>query len=488
MTETTNDPMAVPQGFPEGFLWGGAIAANQAEGAWQEDGKGWCLADINLYRGDLPPEKRSNKEMTTDQVAFHVADAEGRYPKRDGIDFYHTYASDLELLAGTGMNSFRTSVNWSRVFPNGDDPEPNEEGLAFYDRLIDTIIGLGMEPVLTMSHYEMPLNLTTSYPGWYDRRLIELFVRFAEVLLRRYKGKVKYWIPVNQINLITHESFNHLGVPADKVDDLRSAKYQAVHNEMVACAKITSLAHEIDPDNVVAVMLCHTLTDPASCKPGDVLASAQQNQMEYFFSDVAIRGRYPGFVKRHFQDHGITVEFGEGDAEALAAGTVDMLTFSYYYTRAMDAAHWAAGDSDGFANPELPASEWGWAINPLGLRNALNQYWDRYQVPIMITENGLGSRDELSPDGQVHDPYRIDYLRAHVAACRDAIRDGVDLRGYFPWGPIDIVSCSSSEMSKRYGFVYVDLDDYNNGSGKRIRKDSYDWYRRVVASNGADLG
>lgn len=484
----TTTPLSVPTGFPEGFLWGGAIAANQAEGAWLEDGKGWCLADINLFRGDLPLEKRSNKEMTTEQIAFHVADAEGRYPKREGIDFYHTYADDLALLAGTGMNAFRTSINWARIFPQGDDAEPNEAGLAFYDRLIDAIIANGMEPVITMSHYEMPLNLTTSYAGWYSREVIDLFVRFGEVLLRRFRGRVKYWIVVNQINLITHESFNHLGVAADKVTDLASAKYQALHNEMVAAARITRLGHEIDPGARFGVMLCHTQTDPASSDPADVFASLQQNQLQYFCSDVALRGAYPGYMARYFADHGITVEFGEGDAEALREGTADLLTFSYYYTRVMSAAAWAQGNVDGFANPHLTASDWGWAINPTGLRQALNAYWDRYQVPMMITENGLGAFDEVSPDDSIHDPYRIDYLRAHLTAMREAVRDGVGLIGYFWWGPIDIVSCSSSEMSKRYGCIHVDLDDHGRGTGRRRPKDSYRWYQTVTASNGVDLG
>lgn len=474
--------------FPKDFLWGGAIAANQAEGAWQEDGKGWSIADINLFRGDIPLAKRSNKEMTSEQARFHMEDTEGRYPKRDGIDFYHTYEDDLRMLAETGMNAFRTSISWARVFPNGDDAEPNEAALQYYDRLIDSIIANGMTPLLTMSHYEMPLALTTKYKGWYSREVIDLFTRFGKVLLDRYADRVKYWIVVNQINLITHESFNHLGVAADLVDDLPSAKYQAVHNEMVSAAQITSYGHSLRKDLQFGVMLCHTLTDPASSRPDDVFASMQQNQMEYFFADVALRGRYPGYAWRRFADLGVTVEFGEGDAETLAEGTADLMTFSYYYTRVIDAPTWASGDSDGFVNEHLEMSDWGWAKNPLGLRKALNEYWDRYQVPIMITENGFGAKDVVESDGSIHDDYRIDYMRDHIDAMREAIRDGVDVRGHFSWGPIDIVSCSSSEMSKRYGFIYVDLDDAGNGTGERVRKDSFGWYERVVASNGSVLG
>lgn len=472
--------------FPEGFLWGGAIAANQAEGAWREDGKGWSVADVNLFRGDLPPAKRDNRELTTATVRAAMADTEGRYPKRDGIGFYRTYASDLDLLAATGMNAFRTSISWARIFPHGDDAEPNQAGLEFYDRLIDAIVARGMEPVITVSHYEMPLDLTLRYDGWRSRELVDLFVRYCEVVLRRYAGKVRWWILVNQINLIEHESFNHLGIAEDRVTDLWSAKYQAIHHELVACARATRIARSVDPGLHVGVMLAHGNADPASPRPADVLAALQQNQMEYFFSDVALRGRYPGYASRFFADRGIEVSFAPGDEADLAAGTADYLAFSYYYTKVVDADGWRTRTlSD---NPHLELSEWGWAVNPVGLRVACNQYYDRYQVPLMIAENGLGCRDELTPDGHVHDEYRIAYLREHVRALREAVADGVPLVGYFPWGPIDIVSCSSSEMGKRYGFVYVDLDDHGRGTGRRYLKDSHEWYRRVVASGGADLG
>jgi 6-phospho-beta-glucosidase len=478
---------AVPNAFPEGFLWGGAIAANQAEGAWRDGGKGWSVADINEFRGDLPLHDRSNADMTTAQIEAHVTDARGHYPKREGIDFYHTYAEDLKLLAGTGMNAFRTSVSWARVFPNGDDAEPNEEALAYYENLVDEIIANGMDPLLTLSHYEMPLNLATSYNGWYSREVIDFFVRFGKAVISRLAGKVKHWIVFNQINLIGHESFNHLGVAEDRVDNLDSAKYQAVHNEFVAAARLTRFGHASDPESKFAVMLYHDNHDPATCKPEDVLASLHQNQMQYFFSDVAVRGRYPGYAWRHFADHGVTVEFGENDAKDLAEGTADYVTLSYYMTRITSANSWAAGKHHGLPNPHLQASDWGWAINPTGLRIALNQYWDRYQVPLMITECGLGASDVPNEDGSIHDQYRIKYLADHVTAVFDAIRDGVKVLGFYPWAPIDIVSCSSSEMSKRYGFIYVDIDDYGQGSRRRLTKDSYYWYRRVVETNGADL-
>ena len=477
----------VPTGFPKNFLWGGAVAANQLEGAYDIDGKGLCIADINEFRDDIDIQKKYNDELDTTFVkdAMAAGHGDGRiFPKRWGIDFYHTYKEDLKLLAGLGLKTFRTSINWSRIFPNGDDETPNEAGLKFYDHLIDEIIANGMEPMITISHYEMPLNLTLKYTGWYSRETIEFFEKYCQTLFDRYDGKVKYWIIVNQINLIGHESFNHLGVAEDKVDDLQSAKYQAVHNEMVACARATQYAHEKYPDMQIGMMLCGGPAYAATCKPEDQLATLKHNQMEYFYSDVLLRGYYPGYAFRFFEDKGIHVEFGEHDEEDLK-NTCDFFSFSYYYTRMVTKESYENGN-EAIRNPELPANPWGWSIDPIGLRIMLNEFWDRYQKPIYITENGVGYYDKLE-DGQIHDPYRVDYYRAHIQQMKEAIKDGVDLRGYYAWGPIDIVSCSSSEMSKRYGFIYVDLDDYGKGTGKRIKKDSYSWYQKVIASNGEDL-
>ena len=472
-------------GFKEGFLWGGAVAANQCEGAWQEGGKGWSVADILRYRNDIPLEKRYNEEITTKEIEAAVQDKEGVYPKRWGIDFYHTYKDDLKLLRETGMNAFRTSIAWSRIFPNGDDEKPNEDGLKFYDALIDEIIANGMEPVITISHYEMPLNLTTSYTGWYSRELIDFFVRYCETLFDRYGDKVKYWIIVNQINMIVHESFNHLGIAEDKVDNLLETKYQGVHNEMVACAKATKYARENVKGVRIGMMFADGLTYAATCKPEDVFANYRRNQMEYFYGDVLLRGEYPGYAFRFFDDRGIHIEFGEGDAEILK-NTADFMAMSYYYTAIADAES-VQKKKTSFKNPYIKHSAWGWGIDPIGLRTKLNMYWDRYQLPIMIAENGFGHHDELEDDGSIHDDYRIHYLKAHVEQMKEAVLDGVDVFGYFPWGPIDIISCTSSEISKRYGFIYVDQDDYGKGSKKRSLKDSYNWYKKVIASNGKEI-
>lgn len=474
----------VPKGFPENFMWGGAVAANQLEGAYDVDGKGLCVADINEFRDDVDITKKSNLEVTTDYIKEALASKDRIFPKRWGIDFYHTYKEDLKLLAELRLKTFRTSINWARIYPNGDDEMPNEAGLKFYDDLFDEIIKNGMEPMITISHYEIPLHLTTAYKGWYSREVIDFFEKYCKTVFDRYAGKVKYWIIVNQINLIVHESFNHLGVAADLVDDLLSAKYQAVHNEMVACARATKYAHDNYPDMEIGMMLCGGPAYAATCKPEDVLATQKHNQMEYFFSDVLLRGYYPGYALRFFENHDIHVEFGEHDEEDFK-NTCDFFSFSYYYTRICNKESYENGN-EAIRNMELPANPWGWTIDPIGLRILLNEFYDRYQKPIYITENGVGYYDKLE-DGEIHDSYRIEYYRDHIAQMKEAIKDGVDLRGYYAWGPIDIVSCSSSEMSKRYGFIYVDLDDYGKGSGKRIKKDSYAWMQKVIASNGEEL-
>jgi 6-phospho-beta-glucosidase len=480
------------KGFPKDFLWGGAVAANQCEGAWREDGKGISCTDINRLKEELPLEKRYNRDLSTADIMAALQDTAGTYPKRFGIDFYHTYRDDLKLLAGMGLNAFRTSISWARIFPDGDNEKPNEKGLAFYDDLIDEIIKNGMRPLITVSHYEFPINLSINYLGWYDRRLIDFFTRFCETIFTRYRDKVQDWILINQLNLIKFESFNHLGIPGDKVKNMPQARYQAVHNEMVACGRAVKIGKRINPSFNIGTMVYDDISYPASCKPEDVLATCKRNQMEYFFSDVAVRGTYPSYAFRYFDDNDIMVEFGEHDEEDLK-NTVDFLAISYYYTMVSDAESVKiqnpeiASHNGEYPNPHVKKSAWGWGIDPIGLRTKLNMFWDRYEVPIVIAECGLGAIDKVEADGKIHDPYRIDFLKAHIEQLREAIIDGVKVIAFCPWGPIDIVSASSSEMEKRYGFIYVDLDNHGNGSGKRLLKDSYEWYRQVIASNGERL-
>ena len=471
-------------GFPKDFLWGGAIAANQAEGAWNIDGKGPSMADIEILPEQYDRHKVVGFAHTAKQIEEALADTKGYYPRRHGIDFYHTYKEDLALMKEMGFTCFRTSFNWTRIFPHGDEEQPNEEGLKFYDDLLDEMLKNGIEPIMTVSHYEMPIHLITKYKGWYAPEMIDFFVKYCNVLFERYHNKVRYWILLNQINSLQGwGEFASLGMVQDGYEDWESAKYQATHHQFVACAKATQLAHALDPSLQIGMMLGDDALYPASCKPEDVFANTQQMQMSlYFYSDVLLRGEYPGYALRYFYDHDIHVMIKEEEEQLLKENTADFLSFSYYFTRitkAKDPTHPKE-------NPYLEKSIWGWAVDPLGFRNSLNLYWDRSQIPIFIAENGLGALDEVV-DGKVHDPYRIAYLQAHIAAMKEAIKDGVQVFGYASWGPIDIISCSQGEMSKRYGYIYVDLDDRGHGSGKRLRKDSFYWYQHVIMTNGEDL-
>lgn len=471
-------------GFPDHFLWGGAVAANQCEGAFDVGGKGMSLADVHRYDPDQDITKHDS-DVTLAQVKAAIEDKIGYYPKRHGIDFYHTYKDDLKLLAEMGFKTFRTSIDWSRIFPNGDELEPNEEGLAFYDRLIDEILHLGMEPIITMLHYETPLNITLKYGGWHNRKVVDMFTRYGEVLLRRYQDKVKYWIVINQINLMYHESFNSVAICKDQVENVDEAKYQAIHHQFVASAIIVEKAREINPDMKIGTMLADCTAYPESCDPDDVVMALKRNRLQYFFTDVQFRGEYPGYMKRFFAENNYNIRVEPGDAEILKKNTMDYLAISYYYSSMVSSKN-SMNPADTKKNPHLKANPWGWAIDPKGLYHALCQYYDRYQVPLMIAENGLGMYDELE-DGTVHDDYRISYLSQHIAQMKEAIKDGVEVFAYCAWGPIDIVSCSSAEREKRYGFIYVDLDNLGNGTGKRMKKDSFYWYKNVIATNGKEL-
>ncbi len=471
-----------PEGFPDNFLWGGAIAANQAEGAWDTGGKGPSVADIEELPEIYNPTEVFNFKHTMADLDRHLCDQEGNYPRRRGIDFYHTYPDDLALMKEMGFKCFRTSVAWTRIFPTGEEERPNEEGLAFYDRLIDEIVRDGMEPILTISHYEMPLALVKKYGGWHDRRLIALFLNYAKVLLDRYHDRVKYWIVINQINSFGWGAdFPGLGLVQGSHADMLEARYQCLHHQFVASALVKKYAREIDSTVKIGCMNGCKMRYPSTCSPEDVLACYQYNQMnQYGYGDVLLRGEYPGYTWRMFQERGWNIQMEAGDLDILKENPADFFSFSYYCTG-------ICGKKDGLQeNPLLEKSEYGWAVDALGLRYCLNAYWDRWQVPILIAENGLGVRDKVE-DGQIHDSYRIAYVREHLQAIKEAIKDGVDCFGYAAWGPIDIISCSQGEMDKRYGFIYVDLDNHGKGSGRRIRKDSFYWYQHVIETNGEEL-
>lgn len=463
--------------FPDGFLWGGAVAANQYEGAYDVDGKGLSIQDV-LPKGGIgaPP----TDQPTPDNL------------KLGGIDFYHRYAEDIALFAEMGFKIFRFSIAWSRIFPNGDEAQPNEAGLAFYDRVLDECEKHGIEPMITISHYETPLHLSKAYDGWVNRKLIGFYERYARTLFERYGSRVKYWLTFNEINSVLHAPLLSGGIWTPK-DQLSEADlYQAIHHELVASASATRIAHEINPDLKVGCMIIAIPVYPLTPDPNDVLKVMQTDHSNLAFGDVHVRGRYPGFFLRTLREKGIELDITDADREMLT-NTVDFVSFSYYMSICESASGGERGRGNimgGVINPTLPASEWGWQIDPVGLRIVLNQFWDRWGKPLFIVENGLGARDELvEVDGvpTVVDDYRIAYLRDHLIQVREAIADGVELWGYTWWGPIDLVSASTAQMSKRYGFIYVDRNDDGTGTLARFRKKSFGYYQQLIASNGACL-
>lgn len=472
--------MSKQTGFKDGFLWGGAVAANQVEGAFDTDGKGLSVQDVTPD-GALGP---ITDGPTEDNL------------KLKAIDFYHHYKEDIALFAEMGYKVFRTSIAWSRIFPNGDDDKPNEAGLQFYDDVFDECLKYGIEPLVTLSHYETPLHLSEKYDGWKDRRMIGFFEKYARTVFNRYKDKVKYWLTFNEINSVLHMPFISGGIktPKDQLSD--QELYQAVHHELVASASVTKIAHEINPEFKVGCMVLAMPTYPISSDPEDVLAAKDAENTNYAFTDIHVRGQYPGHLLRFFAENDIHINFEAGDADLLKNHTVDFISFSYYMSVAA-AAHpenYSTGAGNvigGIENPHLEKSEWGWAIDPVGLRIVLNDFYDRYQVPLFIVENGLGAKDQLIQDknGQytVEDDYRIDYMRQHLAQAKEAVKDGVDLMGYTSWGCIDLVSASTAQMSKRYGFIYVDRNDDGSGSLNRYKKKSFDWYKKVIETNGENL-
>jgi Beta-glucosidase/6-phospho-beta-glucosidase/beta-galactosidase len=476
--------------FPKGFLWGGATAANQCEGAWDVDGKGPSTADTAIF---VEKSKRTGMEFfnvkTIEDIDRVLSDTENHYPKRHGIDFYHNYKEDIALFAEMGFKTYRMSIAWSRIFPNGDEETPNEKGLEFYDKVFDELLKYGIEPLVTISHYEFPLGLTRKCNGWLSRETVGHFERYARTILTRYKDKVKYWLTFNEINIIGMFGYISGGIIGDNSPQ---ALFQAAHHQFIASALAVKACHEIIPDAKIGCMLARMEAYPETCRPEDVLKALETDHTNFFFTDVQVRGYYPSYSKKFFEDKNVVIEKAVGDDELLKEGKVDFLSFSYYMSSVVGISpveKEAAGNIFfGKKNPYLEASEWGWQIDSIGLRTTLHKLYDRYQVPLFIVENGLGANDVLEADGSVHDSYRIDYLKAHIEQMALAIEEGVDLMGYTPWGCIDLVAASTSEMSKRYGFIYVDLDDYHQGSGERYRKDSFNWYKNVISSNGDDLG
>ena len=462
--------------IPEGFLWGGAVAANQIEGAYMEDGKGLSVADY------------SPKGITGGYYDIK----HGEHLTHNAIDFYHRYKEDIALFAEMGFKCFRTSIAWTRIFPNGDDEMPNEKGLEFYDNLFDECLKYGIEPLVTLVHYEMPMGLVNKYGGWRNRKLIELFDKYVRTVFERYKNKVKYWITFNEINVIIHFPFTGGGIILEKDENKLQVEYQAAHYQFVASALAVKACHEIIPNAKIGCMIASGAYYPYSCRPEDAMTAMKYDREMLLFSDIQSWGYYPGYLKRFFIENNINIDITEEDKKILRENTVDFIGFSYYKSRCASANPEGLETSvgnlfGGVKNPYIGSSEWGFQIDPIGLRYTMNQLYDRYHKPLFIVENGLGASDTVEKGDVINDDYRINFLRDHIIQMKEAIADGVDLMGYLTWGPIDLVSAGTGEMRKRYGFIYVDRDNNGVGTLKRIKKKSFDWYKKVIASNGEDL-
>ena len=475
--------------LPKDFLWGGALAAHQFEGGVLDTTKGLSVADV-----------MTGGNVTTPRVITDGVKEGLYYPNHIGIDFYHHYKEDIKLFAEMGFKCFRTSIAWTRIFPLGDEEQPDEEGLQFYDDVFDELLKYGIEPVITLSHFEMPYHLAKVYDGFMNRKTIDFFVKFAEVCFRRYKDKVKYWMTFNEINNQMNfvndiYGWTNSGAHFGNYDNPEEAMYQCAHHTLVASAKAVKIGKEINPDFLIGNMISMVPFYPYSCSPKDQLLAQQLMHDRFFFSDVQCRGHYPAYALKMFERKGFNINITDEDKQALSEGTVDYIGFSYYMSNTVDSQSIrdVSTTTDGSSkhsvkNPYIKETDWGWAIDPEGLRYVLNQFYERYELPMFIVENGFGAIDKKEEDGSCHDPYRIEYLKSHIEQMKIAVEeDGVDLMGYTPWGCIDCISFTTGEMKKRYGFIYVDRDNEGNGTLERSKKDSYEWYKKVIASNGEVL-
>ncbi|NLC96206.1 MAG: family 1 glycosylhydrolase [Erysipelotrichaceae bacterium] len=483
--------------FPDGFLWGGATAANQYEGGYNQGGKGWSVSDCVKQKFDVDVTNYEAHNFTTSkeiEEALANPDDVRNYPKRRGSDFYNRYKEDIALFAEMGFKVFRLSIAWSRIFPNGDDEKPNEEGLQFYDNVFDELQKYNIEPLVTMSHYEPPLNLVLKYDCWYSRKTIDFFVKYVEVICERYKDKVKYWLTFNEVDSMIRHPYTTGGLVKDRFEgkNFEEVIFQAMHHQFVASAIATKICHEIIPGSQVGCMLTKMTYYPYTCKPEDVLESQQRMRATYCYSDTQVFGEYPAYLLARFKNDGINIVKHPEDDNVMKENPVDFVSFSYYMSSCVAADETGLSTTAGntitaIKNPYLESSDWGWQIDPIGLRISLVDLYDRYRKPLFIVENGLGAKDELV-DGEVNDQYHIDYYKEHFKAMYDAITiDGVDLLGYTSWACIDLVSESTKQMSKRYGFIYVDANDWGEGTFDRYRKKSFYWYKDVIKSNGETI-
>jgi len=474
-------------GLRKDFLWGGATAANQCEGGYDKGGRGLANVDVVPWGPDrMPIAAGIKKHLEFDDEHF--------YPAKEAIDMYTHWKEDIALFAEMGFKTYRMSLAWTRIFPKGDEDQPNEEGLQFYENIFKECQKYGIEPLVTITHFDCPIHLIKEYGGWRNRKLVDFYENLVRTVFTRFKGLVKYWLTFNEINVLLHAPFMGAGIVFEEGENKEQVKYTALHHELVASALATKIAHEVDPENMVGCMLAAGEFYAFDCKPENAWEAVQKNRENYFLIDIQSRGYYPTYTLKDLERRGIVIPWEEGDKELLAAHTVDFISFSYYSSRVAKVAdageEKSAGNLFGSAtNPYLEASQWGWQIDPKGLRTTMNIMYDRYQKPLFIVENGLGAVDVPDENGYVVDDYRIEYMKAHIAEMIKAVElDGVDLLGYTSWGCIDLVSAGTGEMKKRYGFIYVDRDNEGNGTLKRSKKKSFDWYKQVIATNGADLG
>lgn len=469
------------------FLWGGAVAAHQLEGSFQEGGKGISIADVMTAGGN-----GIDREITDGIIAGK------NYPNHTAIEFYQNYKEDIKLFAEMGFKCFRTSIAWTRIFPNGDEELPNEAGLKFYDDMFDTCHQYGIEPVITLSHFEMPYRLVKEYGGFRNRKCIDFFVKFAKVCFERYQNKVTYWMTFNEINNQTNyvtdwAPFTNSGIVYKEGENREAIMYQAAHYELVASAQAIRIGKEINPNFKIGCMIAMTPIYPYSCMPEDMMMSVSAMQKRFWFADVHVRGHYPNYIKKYLERKEIKLDITAQDEKDLKEGCVYYIGFSYYMSFAVECGEENAEyeyreDKSLVDNPYIKKSEWGWPVDPEGLRYSLNWLYDRYELPLFIVENGLGAYDKKGTDGVIHDDYRIEYLREHIAAMKRCVeKDGVEVMGYTPWGCIDLVSAGSGEMEKRYGFIYVDKDNKGEGTLGRERKDSFHWFKHVIETNGEEL-
>ncbi len=480
--------------FPEDLLWGSASADFQYEGGFGEGGRGNVTGDYVTNGSHTVPRMMTYimPDGTTGASAMRTSIPEGAkayldetkyYPSHQATDFYHHYKEDIQLLSDMGLNCLRFSICWGRIFPTGEEETPNEEGLAFYEDIIDTCLENNMEPLITICHDEVPVYLSDEYDGWSSRHTIDCYLKLCKALFERFSSKVKYWITFNEINVLS--GFSHLGVHSCEPQ----ATFQAVHHMFIANSLAIKMAKEYREDCMVAVMYALSPVYSLTCKPEDVFAQLDVRRRTLFYIDVMARGYYPNYADKMFKELGVEIKMEPGDEDIIKANTIDYIAFSCY--RSTTASAKTKLDLTGLSfdtNPYLEQTAWGWPIDPQSIRFVCNEIYDRYQKPLFIVENGMGEVDVPDENLYVNDAYRIDYLNDHFKEIQKAVEiDKIPVLGYTMWGGVDLVSLSTGEMKKRYGWIYVDMDDLGNGTLKRVPKASYYWMKEFMETKGQNL-